>query len=77
MPDDKSALLRDEQYRMQRLDDAHSRIAGLDSRLAHVEGQLMHVATKADVEKAKSWMLVSMIGAIISIATLIITASRA
>lgn len=34
----------------------------------------MHLATKADVEKARSWMLVSMFGAIISIGTLVVTA---
>ncbi|MCY4021832.1 MAG: hypothetical protein OXF32_00115 [Anaerolineaceae bacterium] len=71
---DNNGPLRDDQYSIARLDDAHSRIAVLDSRPSNVEGQLMHLATKADVEKARSWMLVSMFGAIISIGTLVVTA---
>ena len=72
---DKSGALRDEQYRIERLDDAHSRIASLDSKVANIEGRLTHIATRADVEKAKTWMLVSMFGAIVSIATLLANAN--
>ncbi len=72
---ENGGALRDEQYRIQRLDDAHTRIASLDSKVANIEGRLTHIATKADVERAKTWMLVSMFGAIVSIGTLIATAN--
>ncbi len=72
---DNNGPLRDEQYRIARLDDAHAKIAVLDSKISNVEGRLTHIATKADVEKAKTWMLVSMFGAIVSIGTLLATAN--
>ena len=72
---DSSGALRDEQYRIERLDDAHTRIASLDSKLSNIEGRLTHFATKADVERAKTWMLVSMFGAVISIGTLVVNAN--
>ncbi len=70
-----SGALRDEQYKIERLDDAHSRIASLDSKLSNIEGQLLHTATKADVERAKIWMLVSVFGAAVSIGTLLVSAN--
>lgn len=72
---DNNGPLRDEQYRIARLDDAHAKIAVLDSKISNMEGRLTHIATKADVEKAKTWMLVSMFGAIVSIGTLLATAN--
>ena len=72
---DNNGPLRDEQYRIARLDDAHAKIAVLDSRVSNIEGRLTHIATKADVERAKTWMLVSMFGAIISIGTLLTNAN--
>lgn len=56
--------------------ETRGRLYDLVSRVSSLEGAQKHMASKADVEKAKNWLIITGIAAAISILSALFSASR-
>ena len=56
--------------------EARGQIYDLLAKVGNLEGQVKHLASKAEIEKAKNWLIVTIAAAVISILALAANLAR-